>query len=104
MLHSEEGSWFETGSFGGPAKPGLPNMGWAMAYGESYAAEVDVARIKSAGFPVDEVDGVTIVRVTDKLSDVVDDFDYFSRRRAELKAMFRPDLFWIKEEPSQRER
>jgi len=97
-------SSFETGSFGGPAKPGLPNIGWAMAYGESYATEVDAARIKSAGFPVDEVDGVTIVRVTDKLNDVVDDFDYFSRRRAELKAMFRPDLFWIKEEPSQRGR
>jgi hypothetical protein len=104
MLQSEEGSWFETGSFGGPAKPGLPNIGWAMAYGESYAAEVDAARISAAGFLVDEVDGVTIVRVTDKLSNVVDDFDYFSRRRAELKALFRPDLFWIKEEPSERER
>lgn len=97
-------SSFETGSFGGPAKPGLPNIGWAMAYGESYATEVDAARIKSAGFPVDEGDGVTIVRVTDKLSDVVDDFDHFSRRRAELKALFRPDLFWIKEEPSEHER
>jgi hypothetical protein len=96
-------SCFRTGSFGGPAKPGLPNMGWAMAYGAGYAAEVDAARIKAAGFAVDEHDGVTIVRVTDKLSDVVDDFERFSRRRAELKALFRPDLFWIKQEPSERD-
>ncbi|WP_132833956.1 hypothetical protein [Sphingomonas sp. PP-CC-3G-468] len=92
---TEDDSWFETGSFGGPAKPGLPNMGWAMAYGANYAAEVDVVRIRSEGFPVDEIDGVTVVRVTDKLSDVVDDFEQFSRRRAELKALFRPSLFWI---------
>jgi hypothetical protein len=100
---TEDESWFETGSFGGPAKPGLPNMGWAMAYGTGYAAEVDVSRIKAGGFPVDEIDGVTIVRVTDKLSDVVDDFDHFSRRRAELKALFRPGLFWITQEPSEKE-
>jgi len=75
-----------------------------MAYGPSYAAEVDTARIKAAGFVADERDGVTIVRVTDKLSDVVDDFERFSRRRAELKALFRPDLFWIKGEPSERVR
>lgn len=101
---SEEESWFETGSFGGPAKPGLPNMGWAMAYGAGYASEVDATRIRAAGFLVDERDGVTMVRVTEKLNDVVDDFEHFSRRRAELKALFRPDLFWIKEEPSERAR
>lgn len=90
---------FRTGAFGGSAKPGLPNMGWAMAYGAEYAADVDVARIKARGFSLEEIDGVTIVRVTDKLLDVVDKFDYFSRRRAELKSLFRPDLFWIAEEP-----
>ena len=84
---------FRVGSFGGLAKPDLPSMGWAMAYGTTYAAEVDVARIREGGFPVDEFDGVTIVRVTDKLSDVVDDFEYFSRRRAQLKSLFRPGLF-----------
>ena len=93
---------FRVGSFGGPAKPGLSNIGWAMAYGKGHAHEVDVARIKAAGFPVDERDGVIVVRVTESLADVVNDFDHFSRRRAELKALFRPDLFWIKEEPSER--
>jgi hypothetical protein len=100
---TEEESWFETGSFGGPAKPGLPNIGWAMAFGADHATDFDAARIRAGGFPVDEIDDVTIIRVTDKLSDVVDDFDYFSRRRAELKSLFRPGLFWITEEPNERE-
>jgi len=98
-LQTEDGSWFQTGSFGGPAKPGIPNIGWAMAYGGDYAKEVDVARIKAAGFPVFECHGAMIVQVTENLSDVVDKFAHFSRRRAELKAMFRPELFWIKDEP-----
>jgi len=101
-FQTEEDSWFQTGSFGGPARPGLPNIGWSMAYGAGYAAEVDAARIKAAGFAVDEHDGVTVVRVTEKLSDVVDDFERFSQRRAELKLLFRPDLFWITEEPCER--
>jgi hypothetical protein len=90
---------FAAGSFGGPAKPGAPNVGWAMAYGAEYLPEVDVSRIKAAGFPVDKRDSFVVVRVTENLSDVVDDFPHFSRRRAELKSLFRPDLFWIKDEP-----
>lgn len=95
---------FKMGVISGGPQQGLPNMGWAMAYGKEYTAEVDAARIKAAGFLVDERDGVTVVRVTEKLNDVVDDFERFSRRRAELKALFRPDLFWIKDEPSERAR
>lgn len=74
-----------------------------MAFGADHATDFDAARIRAGGFPVDEIDDVTIIRVTDKLSDVVDDFDYFSRRRAELKSLFRPGLFWITEEPNERE-
>ena len=94
MLQNEAGSWFQSGSFGGPAKPGLPNMGWAMAYGGDYAAEVDVARIKDAGFPVREISNAIIVQITNSLSDVVDDFAFFLDRRAELKRHFRSELFW----------
>ena len=73
-----------------------------MAYGPgymNYRQDVDVARIRAAGFSVEEKGAVAIIRVTDKLSDVVDDFAHFSRRRAELKSLFRPDLFAIKHEP-----
>lgn len=100
LCDQEKGLAFEAGTFGSPAKPGIPNIGWAMAYGESHAAEVDVARIEQAGFPVREVGGAIIVQVTEKLSDVVDNFAYFSKRRAELKQLFRPDLFLIKDEPN----
>ncbi|GLK50143.1 hypothetical protein GCM10017620_31170 [Brevundimonas intermedia] len=92
-------SRFQSGSFGGPLNPGIPNIGWAMAYGEGYAHEVDVDRIRAHGFPVEVRDGVVVIRVTEQLSDVADDFPRFSRRRAELKSLFRPDLFWIKDEP-----
>jgi hypothetical protein len=95
---------FKLGVLSGGPQQGLPNMGWAMAYGKDYATEVDAARIRAAGFAVDEHDGVIVVRVTEKLSDVVDDFERFSWRRAELKALFRPGLFWIRDEPSERAR
>ena len=98
---SEAASSFENGSFGGRMKPGLPNIGWTMAYGRGYADEVDGARIKAAGFDVEERGGASLVRVTKSLSDVVDDFAYFSGRRAVLKGLFRPGLFWIQDEPHQ---
>lgn len=96
----EEGMSFEAGSFGGPFKPGIANIGWAMAFGGAYAAEVDVARLREAHFPLKEFGDVIVVQVTEKLSDVVDDFPYFSARRAELKRLFRPSLFWIEDEPT----
>lgn len=95
-------SSFRVGSFGGPAKPGIPNIGWSMAFGKDYAHEVDVERIKAANFLVDQIGDVLIVRVTENFSDVIDDFEYFSTRRSELKSLFRSDLFRIKEEPSER--
>lgn len=98
-LQSSAGNSFSVGSFGGAAKPGIPNIGWAMAYGEGYSTEVDVARVGEAGFLVKKIGGVTIVQVTENLSDVIDDFAYFSKRRAELKNLFRPDLFWLQSEP-----
>lgn len=96
---SEAESWFQTGSFGGPMKPGLPNIGWAMVYGGEYRAEVDADAIQAAGFPIEDFGQTWLVRVTDRLADVVDDFAEFSRRRAELKALFQPGLFWMSDEP-----
>lgn len=99
FLNDETGSWFKNGSFGGPAKPGIPNLGWSMAFGSDYAEGVDVAGIKADGFPIDDFGGLVVVRVTDYISDVVDDFPHFSRRRAKLKTFFPQGLFWITEEP-----
>ena len=90
---------FFLGSFGGKACPGIPNMGWAMAYGGDMRKDVMVDPIRQAGFLVDEYDSFIVVRVTENLSDVVDDFAHFSQRRALLKTFFRPDMFKIQEEP-----
>jgi hypothetical protein len=95
-----DSGWFQTGSFGGPMKPGLPNIGWAMAFGEGYADEVDAEAIRDAGFAVEWLDGAWLVRVTDRLADVAEDFGHFSGRRATLKGLFRPDLFWVTDEPA----
>ncbi|MEG3150849.1 hypothetical protein U1769_13215 [Sphingomonas sp. ZT3P38] len=93
-LCSDAGSSFKAGSFGGPAKPGIPNIGWAMAYGGEYLTEVNVENIKAAGFPIDRHGDTMIVRVTENLDDVVNDFRLFATRRAELKRLFKPGLFW----------
>jgi hypothetical protein len=98
-LKNENGRLFQVGSFGGPARPGIPNIGWAMAYGEEYASEVNVDAIRTAGFPVDQIENAVIVRVTESLADVVNDFPLISKKRSELRRLFRHDLFWMKDEP-----
>jgi len=92
---------FSVGSFGGKAKPGLPNMGWAMAYGTGFAHEVNFVGIENAKFPIHRVNDVVVVRITENLADVVENFHFFLKRRAELKQFFRSDLFWIREGPTE---
>ena len=94
---------FRVGTLGGVANLGHPNIGWAMAFGKGYSHEVDVSRIKEAGFPVEEIGDTIVVRVTASIADVVNNFEFFSRRRAELKSIFRPGMFRIPREPSERD-
>lgn len=90
---------FQHASFGYLLEPEIPNIGWAMVYGGKYAKEVDVDRIRAAGFPVDPIGDGWLVRVTENLSDIADDYNRFSERRAELRNLFRDDLFLIRSEP-----
>lgn len=87
----------------GPSQPemrdGLTNLGWANVFSEEYASEVDEERLRAHGFSVEAVPGGKLFTVTDDLFDVVNDFAAFSRRRAELKSLFRPGLFQITDEP-----
>lgn len=87
----------------GPSQPemryGLTNLGWANVFSEEYAAEVDEDRLRAHGFAVEAVPRGKLFTVTDNLFDVVNDFATFSRRRAELKSLFRPGLFQITDEP-----
>lgn len=78
----------------------IPNIGWAMFYGAKFAHEVDAAAISAAGFPVQKIGDGYLVQVTEDINDVVNDFAMFSKRRAELKSLFRDDLFLIKDEPT----
>lgn len=78
---------------------GLTNLGWASFFGGEFGAEVDEAKISAAGFPVRKVGDGYLVQVTKNINDVINDFALFSRRRAELKSLFRDGLFLIKDEP-----
>jgi hypothetical protein len=60
---------------------------------------VDEERLRAHGFAVEAVPRGKLFTVTDDLFDVVNDFATFSRRRAELKSLFRPGLFQITDEP-----
>lgn len=84
---------FQSGSFGGPARPGIPNIGWCLAFGPENAHEVDPALLREHGYNVVEKNGARIVQVTDKLSDVVDDFEAFAKRRQKIRRLFRDGLF-----------
>ena len=78
----------------------MPNIGWAMFYGDEFAQEVDADRIAASGFPIEKLGNGYLVTVTNSIQDVVDDFPLFSKRRAELKSLFREGFFLIKHEPS----
>ena len=98
LSYREQDNSFQIGSFNARLKPEIPNIGWAMFYGDEFAEEVDAERIAASGFPVEKLSNGYLVRVTKDLQDVVSDFPLFSKRRAELKSLFREDLFLIKSE------
>lgn len=78
---------------------GFTNLGWATFFGAKFVHEVDAAAISAAGFPIEKIGEGYLVQVTEDINDVVNDFAMFSDRRAELKSLFRDDLFLIKNEP-----
>ncbi|MGU3400493.1 hypothetical protein ACLBWS_12245 [Brucellaceae bacterium D45D] len=78
---------------------GLTNLGWATWFGGDLANEVDQRSIAAAGFPIYRLDSGYLIQVTDDINDVVNDFAMFSKRRAELKSLFKSKLFLIKDEP-----
>ncbi|WP_454834558.1 hypothetical protein [Pseudomonas lini] len=96
----EKNNSFQIGSFNSALKPDVPNIGWAMFYGDEFAEEVDADRIAASGFPVEKLSNGYLVKVTKNLQEVTSDFPLFSKRRAELKSLFREDFFLIKNETS----
>jgi len=96
---AERNGSFQIGSFNAALKPDIPNIGWAMFYGDEFSQEVNSDLIAASGFPIERIGNGYLVRVTDSIQDVVDDFPLFSKRRAELKTLFREGLFLINDEP-----
>ncbi|WP_431051582.1 hypothetical protein [Roseateles sp. L2-2] len=78
---------------------GPANLAWANYFGPGLMSEVQEDKIRNAGFPVERLGDGIVVRVTDDIFAVEDDFIDFSRRRAELRGLFRSGLFRINHEP-----
>jgi hypothetical protein len=84
---------FQIGSFNAALRPEVPDIGWAMFYGDEFSSEVNAALVEDSGFAIERFDGGYLVRVTNNIQDVVDDFPLFESRRLELKNLFRKGLF-----------
>lgn len=78
---------------------GLANISWANYFGPDLKGDVRQADIRDAKFLVEEIGDGVMLRVTDNLLDVADDFDEFSRRRNQLRTFFRDGMFRINREP-----
>ena len=78
---------------------GIPNLTWATYFGKHYEQEVNSSLIASQGYDVEQIGEGQLVKVTENLFDVANNFEYFSSQRAALKKLFRPGLFMIENEP-----
>lgn len=91
---------FMRGLFGAAMKPQAQDMGWAMFYGDEFSNVVDFDLLKNVGASVEKIKNGYLVLVTDKISDVIENFPKFSSHRAKLKSFFPEDFFIVKREPS----
>lgn len=90
---------FQIGSFNSALRPDIPNIGWGMFYGNEFSKEINADKIAASGFPIEEIGDGYLVRVTDSIQDVVNNFSLFSSRRAQLRSMFREGFFLMNDEP-----
>jgi len=60
----------------------------------AYYIEDDlVQKISDKGFLIEKLNDGFLIKLSDKLEDVLSDYETFSRRRDELKALFPPGAF-----------
>jgi hypothetical protein len=81
---------------------GIPNIAWATFLGAKYAHEIRAEQIAESGFAIEKLGDGYLIRVTDNINDLAENFPYFSQRRAALKRLFRDDFFLVKNEPISR--
>ncbi|MCD0501321.1 hypothetical protein LP085_31065 [Achromobacter sp. MY14] len=99
LAPADKNGSFQIGSFNAALKPDIPNVGWGMFYGDEFAREVNVDKVAAAGFRIEELGGGYLVRVTENISDVANEFSSFSKSRAELRNLFPEGFFLINNEP-----
>lgn len=84
---------FKLGSFGAAFNPVINEMAWAMYFGDEFAAEVDADNITDAGFLVTKFANGYLVKVSDDIDLINQDYQEFNTRRKRLKSLFREGLF-----------
>ncbi len=77
--------------------PGIPNMGWAMAFSQSKFESIKWDTIQEAGFAVSANENLSTVRISDKITDVADDFGRFAKRRTQLKRLIGSQMFVVQD-------
>lgn len=77
----------------------IPNLGWATFLGGELAKAVKAEQIEEAGFTIEKINDGYLLRLTDNINDLADNYSHFSKRRAELKKLFPDDFFLVKHEP-----
>jgi hypothetical protein len=78
----------------------VPNIGWAAFYGGELSKLIDTEQLIAAGFLVEKIGGGYLVRVTENIQDIIENFSFFSKRRAEMKKIFPEGFFLIQQEPA----
>lgn len=86
---------FQIGFFGLTSESKIPDIAWAMFYGNELSGEVNSGCIAKAGFPIIKIGEGYLVQVSDDLSDIASDFPTFSRKRHILRSQFREGLFTV---------
>lgn len=71
----------------------ISNASWSMFLGTEFLVGLDIDVLRGNGFFVDELDGGCIIRITDDIQDVINDFSSFSKCRADLKSVFQDGFF-----------
>lgn len=79
---------------------GLANLAAVNFFGPDLKGEVSEEGIREAGFPIERFGHGFLVQVAENVFAAEDDFAEFSRRRSELRKLFREGLFRINHEPS----
>ncbi len=94
---SNKNKSFQVGSFKALLSPLISELGWAMFFGNEFAEKIEPGLIAAAGFPLEKIGSGYLVRVTEKITDVLNDYAFFAKRRSELKLMLDSKMFLSEE-------